>query len=132
MTAPYATVADLEAWMPAGSVPGDADRLLRRASELLDDEVLARYSVDPDGLPTDPDVAGAMRDAACAQVEYWATVGEDHDIEGLAGTGVSVGHLRVDRLPPVLAPRARRILRAAGMLSSRDLDGIPPAVTEVL
>lgn len=117
MTVAYATEADLTAWLAAGTVVDDADRLLQRASELLDDTVTSGFAVDTvTDLPTDTDVAAAMRDACCAQVEYWLEVGEDHDVVGLAGTSVTIGHLTLAKLPAKVADRARRILRNAGLL----------------
>lgn len=123
MTVAYATPAELDGYLPEGTVPLDAQRLLERASELLDDTVRRPFAIDDvTKLPTDTEIAEAMRDACMAQVEYWLTVGEAHDIEGMHDRGVSVGHLRVDALPPELGPRAIRTLHVAGLLSSTDLD----------
>lgn len=118
----YATEAQLTVWLPAGTTVDDAERLLVRASELLDSMVIGGYSIaDDTGLPTDTDVATALRDACCAQVEFWLEVGEEHDVVGLAGS-VAVGQLRVDRLPNTLAPRARRILGNAGLFREGVID----------
>lgn len=65
--------------------PADIDRLLARASELLDSEVLRSswYDVDDTtGMPTDMQVLEAFSNAACAQVEFWGEVGEDVDMSG--------------------------------------------------
>lgn len=113
----YATPAQVDAFMEGGTVDGDVERLIERASELLDDHLgRAVYDVDDDGLPTDDTVIAVLADACCAQIEFWSLVGEDHDIEGLAGTHVRIGHLDLERLPPVLAPRAARILGGGGLL----------------
>lgn len=79
----YATAADYQAYS-GQTPPADIDRLLARASGLLDAEVLisAWYSTDTAGLPTDTTVAAAFADAACAQVEFWGEVGEDVDMSG--------------------------------------------------
>ena len=45
MTAAYATTADLAAWLGTDA-PEDSERLLRRASELLDATVYGAYAVD--------------------------------------------------------------------------------------
>jgi len=106
----YATTAEYEAWS-GQSAPSSIERLLTRASGLLDATVTASFVVDSDsGLPADAAEAEALRDAACAQVRFWVETGEEHDIDGLAGTAVTVGGVSGVR-PPVLAPQARRILR---------------------
>jgi hypothetical protein len=92
----------------------EAERLLVRASELVDDHVRASYAVDDDDLPTDADVAGALRDAACAQYEAWLEVGEANAIDGLAGAQIAVEGYSGPRAP-VLAPRARQFLRRYGL-----------------
>ena len=120
MRAAYATKAELVTYLGSSvDTPEDADRLLQEASALID------YWQEPSGitfsidtvteLPTDTDVAEAMRDAACAQVRFWVETGEEHDIDGLAGTDVSVGSYSGVR-PPELAPRTKRFLMLAGLL----------------
>lgn len=117
MTAAYATVDELGARLPAGTLPDEADRLLVRASELIDDKVRAPFTVDTvTSLPTDDTVAGVLRDAVCAQVEFWVEVGEEHDVAGLGNRQASVGQLSMAALPPELAPRAYRLLHTAGLL----------------
>lgn len=119
----YCTQAELLDFLPAGTTVVDAARLLMRASELLDDKVRRPFAVDATTfLPTDADLAAAMRDACAAQVEFWLEVGEDHDISGLANRQVSIGHLSVEALPPELGPRAKRILNGAGLLNGVTLD----------
>lgn len=123
MATSYATAEDLAGWLPAEKmeeVRGNADRLLRRATELIDDHVTYPYRVDDTTkLPTDTTIAGVMRDACCAQVEFWIEVGEENDIDGLAGTQVAVAGYSGPR-PPLLGPRTRRILGDAGMFSLVD------------
>jgi len=124
MTTAYATEADLTAFLPStvGDVP-DADRLLERASELLDDKIRTPFAVDTGTqLPTDPDIATALVQACCAQVEYWLDVGEEHDIEGLHHRQVGIGHLQVSSLPPELAPRAQRFLASAGLIAGSAIE----------
>ena len=58
--------------------PGNIDVLLRSASRLV--QQATRYSVydtTPSGLPADPDVMSAFRDATCAQAAAWTTLGID-------------------------------------------------------
>jgi hypothetical protein len=113
----YATGEQLADWLGAAA-PSDAERLLARASELIDATLIAPFVVDEvTELPSDDDIAAALRDATCAQVEFWGEVGEANDIDGLAGSPVSVGSYTGSRAP-VVAPRAVRILANAGLMSS--------------
>lgn len=108
--------------------PVDYDRLLARASELIDDHVrTAVYDVDDDDLPTDADVIAAFRDAVCAQVEYWLASDEEDDILGPLQS-LSIGNVQAfpgagaNRVSPMyLAPRAARILRSAGLTSTEPI-----------
>lgn len=123
MPDPYATVEQLTGseevtgWLPAGTVVADADRLLRRASELVDEAVRVPFAVDEDGLPTDTDKAQALADATCAQVEDWLEVGEENDVDGLAGTQLTVTGFN-GRRPPRYGPRMLRVLRNNGLISA--------------
>jgi hypothetical protein len=117
MPAAYATSADLAAWL-GGEAPADAARQLARASQLLDACVYGTFLIDSQTeLPVDAHVAAALRDAACAQVEFWLEVGEEHDIDGGAHRKVSVGGLAYER-PARLADRALDVLRNAGLMSA--------------
>ncbi|WP_228974950.1 hypothetical protein [Streptomyces sp. DH12] len=97
----YATTAELEAYtgQPA---PDNAERLLARASRLVDRAMVAAiYDVDASGYPSDPDVREGFRDAVCAQVEVW-TDRETAEADGsnpAAGpwTSVSAGGLSFSR-----------------------------------
>ena len=116
MTVAYATSAEYSVFVD-GDAPAGIDRLLVRATEIVDDHVRVAYAVDTvTQLATDTDIAEALSDATCAQVEFWGEVGEEHDIAGMGGRQVSIGHLSMDRLPPELAPRALRILSTAGLM----------------
>jgi hypothetical protein len=121
MADPYATPADLQTFVSAATWAEitEPDRQLRRASEEIDDVVRLAYEIDVDGLPTDTDVAEVLREATCAQVEAWVEVGEENDIDGLAGSHITVTGYSGQRAPR-LAPRALRILRVAGLTSSRE------------
>lgn len=125
MTA-YATADEVEAFVSAAVwatvVEADVPRLCARASELLDDIVRRPFEVDSGtGLPADEDIATVMSNACCAQIEFWLEVGEEHDIDGLASTQVSVTGYSGPRAREV-APRAARILRQEGMLSTSPID----------
>lgn len=76
----YATKADL-----GDDPPGDADRLIRRASRLADEHArTARYRVGEDGMPLDAVVRDAFRDAVVEQVRMWTVLGVDPSL-GAAG-----------------------------------------------
>lgn len=60
--------------------------LLRRASQQVDSHLrTARYDIDEDGYPTDPDVADALRDATCAYAAYWDETGDVTGADAIAG-----------------------------------------------
>lgn len=70
------------------------EKLLRRASGMVQHAVrFARFEVAPSGLPSDPDVMDAMRDATCAQVDYWIV----NDVDPTdAGTTAQVSKTSLD------------------------------------
>lgn len=111
---PYATPDDYARWSGL-PIPSGSERLLWRATELIDDIVTARFTVDADGRPVKAHVADALRKATCAQVRFWTETGEEHDVDGLAGTSVNIGNV-TSRRPPRVAPQATRILRGALLL----------------
>jgi hypothetical protein len=104
--------------------PPDAERLLARASEDVDDALItAVYRTDADGMPTDPAIVAALTAATVAQVEYVAALGGDDT--GAAGQwdSVSIGPVSMSgrRGGPVgsavdIGPRALRTLSRAGLL----------------
>lgn len=76
----YAEPADLR-----GHPDGDPTRALRAASALVRRHTItARYRVDPEGYPADPDVRAAFREAVVSQVETWTALGVD-PATGVAG-----------------------------------------------
>jgi len=126
----YASPAELAAWLPDSiEVDGDTaevERLLARATQKMDATVRAAFTLDDDGLPVDEPVATALRDATCAQVEYWVReVGEEHDVAGMGGRQVALTGLSMQSLPPDVAPRARELLATAGLLSLSTPSGYP-------
>lgn len=130
MTVPFATAADLADWLPAAvEIDGqEASRQLVRATSLIERAARAPYTVDSvTDLPTDTAVAAALRDATCAQVEFWAETSEEHDIDGLAGESYSVTGYSGKRSPR-LAPRAVDLLVNAGLL---EIDGVGRLAEEV-
>lgn len=119
----YATVTQLNAYLPAAhavdteddAAVAEAERLLERASEALDEIVRARYSVDDEGLPTDAILATVFAAATVRQYEHWIEVGEANAIDGLAGAQITTDGYSGPRAPKV-GPRAVTVLRQAGML----------------
>ena len=124
MTA-WATLSNLEAFLEGGEyadqIPteaGEAARLLTRASEVIDDHTFGTYERDSlTGAPVSPTHLAALRDATCAQAEQWFEVGEANDIAGYPPETYMTAGVSVNRQPALLAPRAARILRRAGLLS---------------
>lgn len=128
----YATTEDLEAYLGDGvTLPGNAATLLDRASVYVDDILIgAFYQVDGDGNPTDPDVAEALKQATCAQVQYWSETGNASGVEGADDWGtVSIGNVSLSRTArtgsgsrsggsttTTFSPDAIRYLRLAGLL----------------
>lgn len=114
----YATSGDYTAFtgQPA---PVGTDRLLARASEVIDGALFAAvYRTNSSGAALDPEVVNALRDATCAQVEFWQAGDEEDDVlgptQGYAVGGLSVQYGAGDNrvTPTYLAPRAARLLRA--------------------
>lgn len=126
----YATLGQLAGYIhddegATGQLPPDAPRLLKRASELVQDStVTAWYATDADGNPTDARTISAFQNATCAQVEYWLTGDEEDDVAGPL-QGMSAGSQQQQygagenrATPMYLAPRAARFLRLGGLLDA--------------
>lgn len=92
----YATTADLAYYLDAAP-PADARRMLRRASERIEDLLLtAIYDVDTNHLPTDVGVQAALRNAVCAQVKWWMDTGDESGVMGQMQS-VSIGSVSLGR-----------------------------------
>jgi hypothetical protein len=120
----YATVQDLTGWLTGSDLTpptgAKATHMLDRATDLVDEHVLSGYDADDAGNPTNPDVIAALRDAVCAQVEQWLSVGEDNDTDGYPrGTGMSAPGVSTSARPARLAPRARAKMNRVGLLTAR-------------
>lgn len=73
----YATLDDLTQYTGSEQAPG-SERMLQRASDLLDVMLLnSIFTVDAFDVPTDPVVLLALKNAACAQVEWWGALGDE-------------------------------------------------------
>lgn len=132
----WLTGGDYESSIPTEASPGET-RVLARAWEVIDDHTLGMVEYDEDGEPVDdegaPDAAAAavLADAVCAQIEQWLEVGEENDIAGFDRVTFMSTGISVNRLPSILAPRAARILRRAGMLGANPDQGAPITVVLV-
>lgn len=96
----YATPADLANYLGLDEAPADAQRLLARASEAVDDAlVTAVYATDDDGYPTDELQRQAVSLAACAVVEWWGDERGTGDETGAASVwnSVSAGSVSLSR-----------------------------------
>lgn len=94
----YATTTDLANYLREAA-PLDAGRLLADASRFLDSELLrvCMYDVDEDDMPTNATVRAALRDAVCAQVEWWGEVGDSTGAAGVGWGAVSIGSASLSR-----------------------------------
>lgn len=121
----YATEGEFTDWLNPEPVPTGAARLLRDASEDIDEMLLtAIYQVDEDGMPVVPATVEALRDATCAQALHRFMYGDDVEI-ATSGESVSLGPLSFGGTSksgtgltgvPQQSPRALRILRNAGLI----------------
>lgn len=116
----YATSADLVTYT-SSAAPEGADNLLQRASRLLDADLFRLYVYavdDTTGLPTDPSVAAAMRDAVCAQVAWWDELGDSTGALGAGWDSVEIGSVKLQRRSPTAvgpsASAARQIAPEVG------------------
>lgn len=119
MPGSYATAADWDRY-GKGPAPADIDRLIERATELMDSDVLltAVYDVNTSGMPTHADVITAFARSVIAQIEFWKDVGEQVDTSGPL-QGVSIGSVQLqygvgkNRVGPTnIGERVFRPLRA--------------------
>lgn len=105
----YATNTDLSFYLgvPIEELPTDTDRLLTRASELIDIATMGRATEND----------AAVKTATMAQVEFWLEIGEESDIIGAKNfRSHSIGGLTLQGRMSEMAPRARRILSLEGLL----------------
>jgi len=99
----FTTIAEYCTWAGTNqaNLPGDFQRQIRRASELIYEKTFLAWT-----YPTlTIDVPTAVNEATCAQLEYW-----------LLETGEGYDRLP-DKETPILAPRAKRLLWLGGYLN---------------
>jgi hypothetical protein len=125
----YATPDELTTFL-GEAAPDNADRLLRGASGLVRSATRAAlYDVTSTGMPSDPDIAEAFRDATCAQAAEWISSGVNPaagtspgtpKASGIGGANVqwdSPGGLTPEQTLTQLIPDAVWYLDSAGLLS---------------
>lgn len=115
--APHATLAQLETYL--GEVPpASGARLLQRATELIDTHVFGYYEIDSvTELPTETKVIEALRDATCAQVEWWLATGDEKEATSRF-KHPGIGSLNLVSTGRRIAPRAVDHLKSAGLLEA--------------
>lgn len=121
----YATKEELAEWLgyidqngdpDTSQLPADVNRLLKRASRVIDHATMGRLNTN------DTDQAETAKNATSAQVEYWLDgFGEGIDIVPNI-KGYDAGKVSVEMNGgsiPQLATRARRELWLAGMFNGK-------------
>lgn len=111
----FATLADLTSYTPADlqhllPVEPEATRLLTSASKLISRATMTSvYDTvrDGSGMPSDPDVLGAFRDATCAQALWWLETGDELGEAGQYAS-VSIGSVSMSR-GNTTAPSGQRL-----------------------
>lgn len=138
----YATPTDFGAWNGTLVQPSDIQRLLDRASDLLDAALItAVYAIDANSNPTDAVIVAALKNACCAQVEWWIVTDVEFGMVsrqqlvnmGAVGAWENAAAGDLSRTAPWspaqgvptgrarLAPRAREILLVARLWNVRPL-----------
>lgn len=128
----YASTDDLTGRV--NLVPDNAEALIRSASVLVRDATSNDlYDIAPSGLPSDPDLRDALREATCLQVQAWVTAGIAPSTGSLrpavasqSADGGSVTYNlpdpeRIQRAAERLCHEAHLVLRNAGLASGRPL-----------
>lgn len=130
----YATADDLSTYLPDLDQPDDVETYLRAASRLVSRAIRrAIYDASPTGVPTDPDLLAACRDATCEQVAAW-TLAKIHPVAAdasaervLNSVSVSAGPRTVNEsyAPIEAVDRGELTPQAWGILSDAGLVGGP-------
>ena len=108
MDIPFVTANEVQTWVGnIFTLPTDIDRLIHRASELIWRKTYHRTD--------DTDRVEDVKNATCAQVEYWLQIDEASDITGPLGP-MKIKDFSFNSRFTVLAPRARDLLLDAGLI----------------
>jgi hypothetical protein len=123
--AAYATAAELAAYTNVAITDqGTDDRMLQRATDQINTALIGLfYATDTLGNPLDANQILGLKNATCAQVEYWRATGdelglaEDYASFTIGSVSLNRGGKATAPKPrgPVLCPRAIQHLRMAGM-----------------
>lgn len=105
----HATVAEVLNYLDEVSNSDVTDRIILRASELVDERTLGNADA------ADAEHIEAVKNAVCAQVEYWLHMDESVDVVGSTAKP-SLGSFSMGGTVATLAPRAKRYLFNAGLL----------------
>lgn len=129
----YATPADLATYVDMPEPPANADRLLKRASRLVDLLLIgAVYRTDEAGAPVDQAVADALADATVVQAAYWHEHGEPGKGEATYDQ-VSIGSVSLSRREgAATSGELDGQTVAPGVLTILQLAGLTPAVVQVI
>lgn len=126
----YATKQQLAAYLliEESALPPEVDKLVARAGDLIDYATMGRVDSE---LVAHTD---AVAKAVCAQVESWLEVGDDADLSAMPQS-FSIGSFSMTQGTDLqssspLAPRARRILVTAGLMSRKVSRRIYPTLAE--
>lgn len=98
--AEYATVDDLAAYPGGSGVPAsDAATLVARGNRFVAANVVRYcwYRTGSDGAPSDDLVVAAFRDCVCAQVVYWAQLGDSTGAAYAGWGSVEIGSVSMSR-----------------------------------
>jgi len=112
----YATTTELADYLGVdeAGLPDDADRLLDRASEMIDYYTLNKIDTNKESHEE------AAKKATCAQIEQWIEMG-DEGIVKLQGISIASFQAQFgageNRMLPELASRAKQALFKAGLLN---------------
>lgn len=130
MDFPYATKTDLAQYLNVdeATLGPEVDAQLRNASYVIRQATLGKS--DQDDLWSRfyfgaEDLTQEIKDATCAQIEYWRHIGEPMDVMG--NPVINMGSVTINDKMPELAPRAYRILRPTGLLN-RGISSVPSAL----
>lgn len=129
MAPTYATPGELADELGKTDPPDNAERLLKRASRLVDMLLYtAVYPVDDEGMPTGHTVRDTLREATLTQAAYYAEHGEPGTGEAIEWTNVMIGNVQLqgrDNSPSAgeidgqtIAPGVDTTLRLAGLIPS--------------
>jgi hypothetical protein len=106
----YATTADLTAEYPDTAQPANVETLLSVASACVDKMLKGvPYDTDADLLPTDTDVAEAMKLATCAIVAEWVAVAATVPGSSQQWESVAIGSVSLSTLQGASDSDAQRI-----------------------